>query len=280
MLMMCVGMSAWGETATSSAMTASTSYQDLENGKLIEYKNSAANNYSSPLRIYANNTFTFHAKTGVEKITKIEISANTEGYATNTNKAEWAASGTSTCSVSTSVSGQSVTADITGTATTVTCKPSAQVRWDAVTVTYVTSGGTVEQYSYTLETIGEGITTFKDANNNEVKPGDKVDYRTVITPSFTPADGYEFTSWEYYTSVSEWKEVSGSEFTITKDVAFRVTYTAVAPKAKFPVTIETPENGNLTIKDGETVISSGDEVEEGKTLTVEVDPAEGYRFKT
>lgn len=357
--------SLWAETATSTSMTAKTSYQDLENGKLIEYKMSAANNYSAPLRVYANNTFTIHAKTGVEKITKIEITANTDnnGYTTNTRSATWSASGTGTCSVSTSASSNVVTATVTGTATTVTCKPSSQVRWDKVIVTYVTSGGSVEQYSYTLTTVGSGTTTFKDASNNVIAPSQKVDKGTKLTPTFAPADGYEFTSWEYYTSVGAWSEVSGTEFTISKDVQFRVTYTAtrqtptlsfaeetyyatkgqsftaptvttdpagldvtysssntnvatvneetgavslvaagttkitasfagnetykeasasydlVVAGAKYAVTIQTPENGALTIKDGETTINSGDEVEEGKTLTVIPAPASGYRFK-
>ena len=68
----------WGatETATSSTSTlvASTTYYDMESGKLIEVKNSANNSYSNPLRIYANNTFTFHCKSGATKITKIVLS--------------------------------------------------------------------------------------------------------------------------------------------------------------------------------------------------------------
>lgn len=146
----------------------------------------------------------------------------------------------------------------------------------------VTYDATVAQYSYTLETVGSGTTTFKDANGNTIAPNQKVNSGTKITPTFTPADGYEFTSWEYWgtsDNVEQWKTLTGDNFTITKDVKFRVTYTAVAPKVKYPVTIVTPENGTLTIKDGETVINSGNEVEEGKTLTVEVNPAEGYRFK-
>ncbi|MCQ2254679.1 MAG: hypothetical protein MJZ29_04215 [Bacteroidaceae bacterium] len=148
-------------------------------------------------------------------------------------------------------------------------------------ITLSTEGTTTptEQYSYTLETVGSGTTTFKDGNGNTIEPNQKVNSGTKITPTYAPSEGFEFTSWEYYTSAGTLSRVNGSEFTITKDVKFRVTYTAVAPKAKYPVTIVTPENGTLTIMDGETVINSGDEVEEGKTLTVEVEPADGYRFK-
>lgn len=152
----------------------------------------------------------------------------------------------------------------------------------SITLSTEGSSTSTEQYSYTLETVGSGTTTFKDASDNTIAPNQKVNSGTKIYPTFTPADGYEFTSWEYWgtsDNVEQWKTLTNKNFTITKDVKFRVTYTAVAPKAKYPVTIVTPENGTLTIKDGETVINSGDEVEEGKTLTVEVEPADGYRFK-
>ena len=135
-----LSVNVWGETATgTSSLKAATSYYDLETGKLIECKNSAANTYSSPVRIYANNTFTFHCKTGAEKITKIVITANSNDYATKTKNATWSASGTGTCSATASVSSSTVTVTVTGTATTVTCKPSDQIRWNGATVTYTAS---------------------------------------------------------------------------------------------------------------------------------------------
>lgn len=139
----------WGAaTATSSTSTlkASTSYYDLESGKLIEVKNSANNSYSNPLRIYANNTFTFHCKSGATKITKIEITANSTSYASTTKSATWSASGTGTCSASASVSSSTVTVTVTGTATTVTVKPSAQIRWNKVVVTYEEAAAATKTY--------------------------------------------------------------------------------------------------------------------------------------
>lgn len=170
----------WGATATATSSTstlvASTSYYDLETGKLIEVKNSAANNYSNPLRIYANNTFTFHCKSGATKITKIEVTANSSSYASTTQSATWTASGTGSCSASSSVSGSIVTVTITGTATTVTCKPTAQIRWDSVEVTY--------------ETAGASYTVTASSNNNS--------YGTVsvsgTTITATPADCYQVVS--------------------------------------------------------------------------------------
>lgn len=52
-------------------------------------------------------------------------------------------------------------------------------------------------------------------------------------------------------------------------------------KAQYTVTIETPENGTLVVKEGETTVASGDKIEEGKTLTIECNPtdAENFRYK-
>lgn len=53
----------------------------------------------------------------------------------------------------------------------------------------------------------------------------------------------------------------------------------VVEKEKRVVTIETPENGTLTVKNNSTTVNSGDEVEEGATLTIYTEPAAGYRLK-
>lgn len=136
---------AWGaeDSATSATMTASTTYQDLQSGKLIEYKNSAANSYSNPVRIYSGNTFTIHAKEGVTKITKIEIEANSSSYASSTLNSTWSASGTGSCGAKSAIdqeNTQIIIVTLSGTVTTVTCKTSAQVRWNKLTVYYEVAG--------------------------------------------------------------------------------------------------------------------------------------------
>lgn len=47
----------------------------------------------------------------------------------------------------------------------------------------------------------------------------------------------------------------------------------------YTVSIETPANGSLQIKKGETVLSDGEEITAGSNLTVMATPAEGYKFK-
>ena len=46
----------------------------------------------------------------------------------------------------------------------------------------------------------------------------------------------------------------------------------------YPVHIATPANGTITVKNGNTVINDGDEVEGGTTLTVTCSAATGYHF--
>ena len=67
-LLMSIGI--YGATATNNCSSAlSTSYTDMETGKLVEWKVSSSNSYSSPIRVYANTTITIHLKTGATRIT-------------------------------------------------------------------------------------------------------------------------------------------------------------------------------------------------------------------
>ena len=207
-----VPMGMWGQetvTATSTTMTANVSYQDLETGKLIEYKNSASNSYSNPLRIYSGNTFTIHAKEGVEKITQIAIVANSTSYANATKNATWTATGEGSCSATASVSGSNVTVAITGTATTVTCKPSEQIRWNQLSVTYVTSG-TPPAITYTMTyDANGGIGTMTD----EDSPYDANATVTVLDNEFT-REHFDFVKWNTKADGTGTDYDEGDTFTI------------------------------------------------------------------
>ncbi len=141
----------WAETATNNCKSAlTTTLADMESGKMIQWKTSSTNSYSNPIRVYANTTITISAKSGAT-ITKIEITASSSGYATAANNATWTATGSGACSVSKSVSSTKVTATITGSATQVTIKPSAQTRWSNVVVTYTAAASCT-----TSPTVGAG----------------------------------------------------------------------------------------------------------------------------
>lgn len=128
----------WGATATNNCNSAIPGTATLmETGKQIKWSVSSTNTYSNPVRVYANTTVTFAANTGY-KITKVVVTASSTGnYVTYTKDATWSATGTGTCSVGKrTVSSKDITANITGTATQVTIKPSSQTRWSKVVVTY------------------------------------------------------------------------------------------------------------------------------------------------
>ena len=55
------------------------------------------------------------------------------------------------------------------------------------------------------------------------------------------------------------------------------TYTKVSAYA---VTFATPSNGTITVKHGETVLTSGDTVPQGETITIVTTPASGYELAT
>lgn len=48
---------------------------------------------------------------------------------------------------------------------------------------------------------------------------------------------------------------------------------------KYAISINTPENGALVLKNGNAVINSGDEIAEGVVLTIEATPNSGYELK-
>ncbi len=62
----------------------------------------------------------------------------------------------------------------------------------------------------------------------------------------------------------------------TKETTQAITVNAIPT---YTVTIETPENGTLVVKNGETDINSGDAVKNGTTLTITATPNDGYKFR-
>lgn len=140
-----------------SGYQASTDYTTSADGA-IKWKNSAANTYSSPTRIYANNTFTIEIADAskAESINGIVVVANNNDYGNATNSATWTPTGGT---LSKSLSSATVTCTASGAVTSLTIKPSAQVRWNSVTVYYSKPTGA----GYT--SIGNGAES-KDSGNN------------------------------------------------------------------------------------------------------------------
>lgn len=209
----------WNITTTSGAGSPTITYGNSYSQKCIKFGSGASNSFGSV------SLSTDYFKNNNKKVTKVEVNAL------------GSAKKNVTFSIGTSTTTQEVPANAWTKITIDNLNVTETLKLDfalngagffinQVVVTYEanTGGSTPTQYSYTLETVGNGTTTFKDANGNTVVPNQKVNSGTKLIPTFTPADGYEFKSWEYYTSAGAWSNLSGTDFTITKDVQFRVTY--------------------------------------------------------
>lgn len=115
-----------------SDLQASTTATEMND--VISYVNSAANDYSDPLRIYKNNTFTISATEG-HYITEVIMKANSSSYATALINGTFAVD--DGASVTTTQSGNNIIFTITGNSSKLAITASnAQVRVDSITVTY------------------------------------------------------------------------------------------------------------------------------------------------
>ena len=121
-----VGEKTVEKTSRLQASTTATAMNEY-----ISYKNSAANKYSDPMRIYSGNTFTISAKNAV--ITKVEFTCVTDYITGLTGGTVTVDSGaTSSMSKENNV----VTYTITGSTTSFAVKASAQFRVSGIKVTY------------------------------------------------------------------------------------------------------------------------------------------------
>ena len=67
---------------------------------------------------------------------------------------------------------------------------------------------------------------------------------------------------------------------LDKGIAYDIVVNAVAPApTTYAITIAEAENGSIKVMNGEEEITSGTEVEEGTTLTIEATPAENYSLE-
>lgn len=124
----------------------------------------------------------------------------------------------------------------------------------------------------------EGVTVYLEDNTNKVSTG------TLPFVSI-PANATEGTSYlfrmMYFTLP---KESSSTEADWTyngtyKEVQFYdIKITVKSNIQKYAINFTTPENGTLTVKNGETAITSGDEISEGTILTITATPQSGYEL--
>ena len=100
--------------------------------------------------------------------------------------------------------------------------------------------------------------------------GELIEHGTVLTATATANSGYRVDSIMAGTK----KVAANGTFTVTE----AVTVTAIISQIpKHAITFANPANGTLEVKNGIALITSGDQIEEGTTLTVSATADQGYR---
>lgn len=100
--------------------------------------------------------------------------------------------------------------------------------------------------------------------------GELIEHGTILTATATANPGYRVDSIMAGTR----KVAADGTFTVTE----AVTVTAIISQIpKHAITFANPANGTLEVKNGIAPITSGDQIEEGTTLTVSATADQGYR---
>lgn len=278
MLLLMIGVSAsWADEITWTASEAGyenqTAVETVAANSQVSFTFDKGTNSNAPkyytsgasVRMYGSNSLTISAGSGLVTAVTFTFGAS-DGTNPITASVGTYADGAWTGSAS------SVKFTIGGT--------SGNRRIAGVKVTYsTTGGGTVtptdpdpetpveETFSYTLETVGQGSVVFKDASGNVVAAGQKVAKGTMVKPTFTPATGWELSKWEYYSSTGEWKTLT-DQFSITKDVKFKVTFTETAG-GETPDQPGTTDKVTIDLTKDETTTATADLIEwAGSIVTV------------
>lgn len=104
--------------------------------------------------------------------------------------------------------------------------------------------------------------------------GTKVEKGTTVSVAATPHEGYELECIKVNGVVIE-----GNTFEMESDCTVSVSVKEKAAE-KFKVEYSAEGQGTLTVKNGETSIASGDEIDKDATLSCVVAPADGYNLKS
>lgn len=118
-----------------------------------------------------------------------------------------------------------------------------------------------------------------------------VNFETSTTVTLSAAAGATI----YYTTNGSTPSNTSSEYSAPLNINATTTVKAIAVKdglttgvvsktytkaAAYAVTFGTPSNGTITVKHGETTLTSGDTVTAGETITITTTPSSGYELAT
>ena len=179
-------------------------------------------------------------------------------------------------------------------ASSVTLSASAQVRMTEIKVTYISSGGGGDT-NPSISLSPSSVNATKEGKNGTIN---------VTYSNIDPVDSevlfYESNGTTAATYNHDWitASINGDKniaYSISANTSYaRTAYMKVHQKntevysglitvtqdgAIYTVNIQTPTGGTLVVKDGETPISDGDAVDDGKTLTITATASDGFRFR-
>ena len=162
-----------------------------------------------------------------------------------------------------------------------------------------TTGNIAEEQSGKLEDILVVSGCTQSASTKTNYQSDHVRYYTDSYLKFSAPTGYVLTAIQFtaYTGNAKWdgeitatvgtydadgKSWTGSaqevQFNFGKQNRIASVSVTYAEASKYALTITTPSNGTLTVKEGENAVATGDKFYAGTQLTVTATPEEGYKL--
>ena len=224
-MVMTVGMS-WGQTTVTWPGTTALpgTATAVANDQNVTIMVSSTNNYSNPIRIYANTTITINALNGA-KILSVAYEASSTG-----NYVTYAQNAAVNPNVTPTVSSKTVTWTYTESAnvTEFTFTPSAQTRSNGISITYKTSGDTPQPTTYTVTYDCNGGTSGCPDNVSNITAG------TSITLASAPSKtDYTFDGWSDGTTTYD----AGDSYTVNGDVTMTAQWTENADPSGITATL-------------------------------------------
>ena len=149
--------------------------------------------------------------------------------------------------------------------------------------------GTLQNYNNTTPQLNSGA-TIEYCLHAPTFSG-TVNFETSTTVTLSAAAGATI----YYTTNGSTPSNTSSEYSAPLNINATTTVKAIAVKdglitgvvsktytkaAAYAVTFGTPSNGTITVKHGETTLTSGDTVTAGETITITTTPSSGYELAT
>ena len=131
---------------------------------------------------------------------------------------------------------------------------------------------TINQVEHCTITVSSGY----GASKTEVHSGDKIKKNTLLHIKATPEEGYMVTHYIINGEEKANNILSEISESVKGDMSISARVAQVHPCV---VTITQPEHGTLTVTFGRTKVKSGDKINSGSRLIVELKPDAGYEIE-